>query len=195
MYAKTMSEKRRLRYEGLFKACEDLAPGEGKAFVYDTKEEAKAARESLYNHLRIRGLIVHRKVQKIGNDLTKFWLQNTRKACEVVEITSDIGILKRTLKPYDNEEQIIIVDFLRDSKLLTTDQAVKLTTFCQKNEHPGEIDTNGRNFEKPKENEKKKIFKLKGKKSDVREAIVCAAEKFPTPELTKENPVLNPFDY
>ena len=88
MYVKKMSEKRRMKYEGLFRACDDLAPGAGQAFVYDTKTETQAARAALYNYLKIKGLIVQRRIEKIGNDSTKFWLENTRRPAVTIEITS-----------------------------------------------------------------------------------------------------------
>ena len=189
MYVKKMSEKRKMKYEGLFQACEDLAPGKGKAFVYDTKTETQAAKAALYNYLKIRGLIVQRRIQKIGNDSTKFWLESTCKPSETFEITSDMEMLKSTLKSYGNEYQVAIIDFLRDSKLLSVDQAVKLNTSCQKIKYESKANT-GRSFEKVQKTE----FKPKPViKSNMSEAIRQASEKFPTPELPKENPIQNPF--
>ena len=189
MYVKKMSEKRKMKYEGLFRACEDLAPGKGQAFVYDTKTEAQSARAALYNYLKIRGLIVQRRIEKIGNDPTKFWLQNTCKPSEIIETTTDMEMLKSTLKSYGSESQVIIIDFLRDSKILSVDQATKLTTFCQKIKSG--INANiGRAF--------KEVQKMANqtyvRKSNMSEAIRQASEKFPTPELPKENPIQNPFE-
>lgn len=201
MYVKKMSEKRKMKYEGLFRACEDLAPGEGRACVYDTKTDAQAAKSALYNYLKISGLIVHRRIQKIGNDQTKFWLENTLKPSEIIETTTNMEVLKSTLKSYDSESQVIIIDFLRDSKILSVDQATKLTTFHQKNKSGSKANT-GRNFKEVQEVEfeykhvrKSNMTKPKHvRKSNMSEAIRQASEKFPTPELPKENPIQNPFD-
>ena len=190
MYVKKMSEKRKLKYEGLFRACEDLAPGDGQAFVYDTKTEAQSARAALYNYLKIRGLIVHRRIQKIGNDSTKFWLENTCEPSEIIKTITNMEMLKSTLKPYDNESQVVIIDFLRDSKLLSVDQAAKLNTLHQKIKSWSNANT-GRNFEEVQKIESKPKHV---RKSNMSEAIRQTSEKFPTPELPKKNPISNPFE-
>lgn len=190
MYVKNMSEKRKLKYEGLFRACEDLAPGEGRACVYDTKAEAQAAKSALYNYLKISGMIVQRRIQKIGSDSTKFYLESTCKPAEIIKITSDMEMLKSTLKSYGSESQVTIIDFLRDSKILSIDQATQLTTFHQKIKSGSNANT-GRNFEEVQKAETKPKHV---RKSNMSEAIRQASEKFPTPELPKENPILNPFE-
>ena len=189
MYVKKMSEKRKMKYSGLFQACEDLAPGKGKALIYDTKIEAQAAKSALYNYLKISGLIVHRRIQRIGNDSTKFWLENTLKPSEIINATSDMEILKSTLKAYDKEYRVAIIDFLRDSKMLSVDQATRLNTFHQKIKSGSNANT-GRSFEKVQKIESKSKHV---RKSNISEAIRQVSEKFPTPELSRENPILNPF--
>lgn len=189
MYVKKMSEKRKVKYEGLFQACKNIEPGQGTAFVYDTKTEALSAKSALYNYMKISGLIVYRRIQKIGSDSTKFWLENTCKPSEVISTTSDMETLKNTLKPYGSEFRIAIIDFLRDSKMLSVDQAAKLNTFHQKVE-PGSNATTGQDFEEVQEIEPKPKHI---RRSNMSEAIRQAAEKFPTPELPIENPIQNPF--
>lgn len=189
MYVKKMSEKRKVKYEGLFRACKNIEPGQGIALVYNNKTEAVSAKSALYNYLKISGLIIHRKIQKIGNDSTKFWLENTCKPSEIINATSNMKTLKNTLKPYASEFRIAIIDFLRDSKMLSVDQAAKLNTFHQEVE-PGNNANTGQDFEK--------VQKVKPKpkhvrKSNMSEAIRQASEKFPTPELPTENPISNPF--
>lgn len=188
MYVKKMSEKRKMKYEGLFRACEDLSPGKGKALIYDTKTEAQAAKSALYNYLKISGLIVHRRIQRIGNDSTKFWIENTLKPSEIIKTTSDMEILKSTLNRYDKEYRVAIIDFLRDSKMLSVDQATKLNTFHQKIKSGTNANT-GRSFLKYKKNKPKHV-----RKSNIAKAILQASEKFPTPKLPKENPIANPFE-
>jgi hypothetical protein len=190
MYVKKMSEKRKLKYEGLFRACDDIEPGMGTAFVYNTKAEALSAKTALYNHLKISGLIVYRRIQKIGNDSTKFWLENTCKPEEIINTTSAMKTLKNTLKPHDSEFRIAIIDFLRDSKMLSIDQAAELNTFHRGIERGGNANT-GRGFEKVK---KMKPKPKHVRKSNMSEAIRQASERFPTPELPMENPISNPFE-
>ena len=189
MYVKKMSEKRKMKYEGLFQACEDLAPGEGQAFGFPTKAEAQAAKSALYNYLKISGMIVHRRILRIGCDSTKFYLENTCKPSETIKITSDMEMLKSTLKPYDNESQVIIIDFLRDSKVLSIDQATRLNTFHQEIKSDSKVNT-GQDFEKVQ----KMANQTYVRKSNILKAIRQASEKFPTPELPKENPISNPFE-
>ena len=189
MYVKKMSEKRKMKYEGLFKVCEDLEPGKGQALIYDTKTEAQSAKSALYNYLKISGLIVHRRIQKIGNDYTKFWLENTLKPSEVIKTTSDMEMLKSTLTAYDMEFRVAIIDFLRDSKMISVDHATRLNTFHQKIKSGGNANT-GRDFEKVQKVESKPKHV---RKSNMSEAIRKASEKFPTPELPKENTITNPF--
>jgi hypothetical protein len=189
MYVKKMSEKRKVKYEGLFQACKNIEPGQGAAFVYDTKTEALSAKSALYNYMKISGLIVYRRIQKIGNDSTKFWLENTCKPSEIISTTSDMETLKNTLKSYDSEFRITIIDFLRDSKMLSVDQAVKLNTFHQKMKSGSNANT-GQDFEKVQKVKSKQKYV---RKSNMSEAIRQAAEKFPTPELPMENPIQNPF--
>jgi hypothetical protein len=98
--------------------------------------------------------------------------------------------LKNTLKSYDSEFRIAIIDFLRDSKMLSVDQAAKLNTFHQKVE-PGSNATTGQDFEEVQKVESKQ--KHIGR-SNMSEAIRQASEKFPTPELPMENPISNPFE-
>ena len=193
MYVKKMSEKRKVKYEGLFQACKNIEPGQGIALIYNTKTEAASAKAALYNYMKISGLIVYRRIQKIGSDSAKFWLENTCKPSEIINATSDMKTLKSTLNAYDSEFRIAIIDFLRDSKMLSIDQAAKLNTF-----HHGikpECSANtGRSFEKVKKIESKPKPKPKRvRKSNMSEAIRQASEKFPTPEIPMENPILNPF--
>jgi hypothetical protein len=184
-----MSEKRKVRYEGLFQSCKNIEPGQGIALVYDNKTEAASAKAALYNYLKISGLIIHRKIQKIGNDSTKFWLENTCKPSEIINATSDMKTLKNTLKPYDSEFRIAIIDFLRDGKMLSVDQAAKLNTFHQEVETGNNANT-GRSFSEWKKNKSKP---KPVRKSNMSEAIRQASEKFPTPKLPTENPISNPF--
>lgn len=187
MYSKKMGIKRRTIYQGLFKACDDLLPGEGEAFIYETKEEAQAARTALYNYLKISGFGINRKIQKIGNDPSKFWLQNTLDASEIIKSASDMETLKSTLKTYDSEGRIVIVDFLRDSKMLSVDQAMRLNTFSQ--------GITGSHSEPGVPVEKTTTKKKRLSRSDrrVKAAIKETEERFPTVDIPKENPVLDPF--
>lgn len=190
MYVKKMSEKRRVKYEGLFQACKNIEPGQGIALIYNTKTEAASAKAALYNYMKISGLIIHRRIQKIGSDSAKFWLENTCKPSEIINVTSDMKTLKNTLKAYDSEFRIAIIDFLRDSKVLSIDQAARLNTFHHGIKPEGNANT-GRSFEKVKKIESKP---KRVRKSNMSEAIRQASEKFPTPELPMENPILNPFE-
>lgn len=189
MYVKKMSEKRKMKHEGLFQACECLAPGKGLAIIHDTKTEAQAAKSALYNYLKISGLIVYRRIEKIGSDQTKFWIENTLKPSEIIKTTSDMEMLKSTLTAYDMEFRVAIIDFLRDSKMLSVDQATRLSTFHQKIKSGGNANT-GRSFGEVQKIESKPKHV---RKSNMSEAIRQASEKFPTPELPKENPIQNPF--
>jgi len=98
--------------------------------------------------------------------------------------------LKNTLACYDNAFRIVIIDFLRDSKILSVDQAAKLNTFHQEIESGSNADT-GRESEKI---HRKKAATHPTKKTKMAEAIRQASERFPTPELPKTNPIKNPFE-
>lgn len=71
-------------------------------------------------------------------------------------------ILKSTLKTYDKEHRVVIIDFLRDSKMLSVDQAAKLNTFHQKIKSWSKANT-GLSFEKVQkiEHKYKHVRKIK----------------------------------
>jgi len=126
-----MTDKRKHKYEAAFVSTDQLKAGEGLALSdYATAEEAKLAREALYNHWKITGLNIYREIKVITP--TAFWVQDLRSPSlqqEEANLCYNLEELFSYLKEVTEDEELTITACLHKTKLISFED------FCELNDN------------------------------------------------------------
>lgn len=130
-YSKSLSESRLYKYQSLFNEVDLLPAGKKELFEWESAEEAKAAREALYNHWKVQKRTPFFTIEFVGRSKKTFCVTNNfpkekqkplsangQAGMENLAETCKQTLLKGTYTP---NEILIVMSFLRNEGYISSD--------------------------------------------------------------------------